>query len=270
MAVFGISEPVVRVLAFGAIFLGLALLEILHPRLERPEMQAALKARRWVTNLALLVASSLLLRVVFPLAAVGTALWAEARGLGLLPAIGLDGVVAGVIAFLVLDFAIWLEHVASHRFALLWRFHRMHHADNGFDLTTALRFHPGEILLSMLWKAAIVIALGAPPLAVLIFEIVLNGAAMFNHANIRLPPRLDAVLRRVVVTPDMHRVHHSMVPRETHSNFGFSLSVWDRLFSTYVAQPERGHEGMEIGLPAYRGTQTSGFWWALTLPFRRQ
>ena len=270
MEPLGISEPVWRLGAFGVIFVSLSLLEIFHPRLERPEMMAALKARRWFTNLSILVISSLMLRAVFPLAAVGTALYAEQNAIGLFPMIGLDPLIGGLIAFLILDFAVWLEHVASHRFSLLWRLHRMHHADEGFDLTTALRFHPLEIVLSMLWKAAIILALGAPPLAVLLFEIVLNGAAMFNHANIRLPDRLDRMLRRIVVTPDMHRVHHSVVPRETHSNFGFNLSIWDRLFATYVPTPAAGHEGMEIGLPDYRDGRASGLVWSLLLPMRRR
>lgn len=270
MEPLGISEPAWRLAAFGAIFLGLSLLELFHPRLERPEMMAALKAQRWFTNLSILVLSSLLLRAVFPLAAVGTALYAEENGIGLFRLIGLDPLAAGLIAFVLLDFAVWLEHVASHRFSLLWRLHRVHHADQGFDLTTALRFHPLEILLSMIWKAAIVLAFGAPAIAVLVFEIVLNGAAMFNHANIRLPARLDAFLRRIVVTPDMHRVHHSTVPRETHSNFGFNLSIWDRLFSTYVAEPAAGQEHIELGLPDDRDGRASGLVWSLLLPVLRR
>jgi sterol desaturase/sphingolipid hydroxylase (fatty acid hydroxylase superfamily) len=268
MTLFGLSEPVIRLLAFSTIFIALAAIELLAPRLERDEMRGALKSRRWMTNLAMVVLSSVVLRIVFPLAAVGTALWAQANGYGLFPLIGLPLWAAGILAFIVLDFAVWLEHVVSHKWQWLWRIHRMHHADTGFDLTTALRFHPLEIVLSMFWKAAVIIALGAPPVAVLVFEIVLNGAAMFNHANIRLPKAADAVLRLLIVTPDMHRIHHSTDPRETDSNYGFNLAIWDRLFSTYTETPRRGETGIEIGLSEWRDSRTASLGWALALPFR--
>ena len=268
MTLFGLSEPVIRLLAFSTIFIALAAIELLAPRLERDEMRGALKSRRWMTNLAMVVLSSVALRIVFPLAAVGTALWAQANGYGLFPLIGLPLWAAGILAFVVLDFAVWLEHVVSHKWQWLWRIHRMHHADTGFDLTTALRFHPLEIVLSMFWKAAVIIALGVPPVAVLVFEIVLNGAAMFNHANIRLPKAADAVLRLLIVTPDMHRIHHSTDPRETDSNYGFNLAIWDRLFSTYTETPRRGETGIEIGLSEWRDSRTASLGWALALPFR--
>ena len=262
-------EAVIRLSAFLAIFGAMSAFELLSPRLEREELRGAMKTKRWVTNLAILVLSSVAVRVLFPAAAVGTAILAADRGWGLFPALGVPFWLAAIAAFVILDFAVWLEHVVSHRWPILWRLHRMHHSDQGFDLTTALRFHPLEIVLSMVWKAAIIIALGAPVAAVLVFEIVLNGMAMFNHANARLPARLDGLLRRFVVTPDMHRVHHSVVRSETDSNFGFNLSVWDRLFGTYVAQPEAGHDKMTIGLPAYRTPQTADLGWALLLPFRK-
>jgi sterol desaturase/sphingolipid hydroxylase (fatty acid hydroxylase superfamily) len=262
------SEAGVRLAAFVAIFAAMAVFELASPRLERPEFMGALKSRRWFTNLSMVVISSVAMRVVFPAAAVGAALWAQAQGWGLLRLGDVPPLVAGVVAFVILDFAVWLEHVASHKIPLLWRIHRMHHADGGFDLTTGLRFHPLEIVLSMLWKAAIVIALGAPVLAVLVFEIVLNGAAMFNHANARLPLRLDRILRRFVVTPDMHRVHHSCVPAETDSNYGFNFPFWDRLFGTYVAQPRAGHDDMDIGLNEWRRQEGAGLVWSLLLPFR--
>jgi sterol desaturase/sphingolipid hydroxylase (fatty acid hydroxylase superfamily) len=268
MTLFGLSEPVLRLLAFSTIFITLAVVELLAPRLERDEMRGALKSRRWMTNLAMVVLSSVALRILFPLAAVGTALWAHSKGLGLFPLLGLPVWVAGILAFIALDFAVWLEHVVSHKWPLLWRIHRMHHADTGFDLTTALRFHPLEIVLSMLWKAAVIIALGAPAIAVLVFEIVLNGAAMFNHANIKLPKPVDAMLRLIVVTPDMHRIHHSTDRRETDSNYGFNLAIWDRMFSTYTQTPRRGDTGIEIGLSQWRdGRKTAGLGWALALPF---
>lgn len=266
--IFGISEPVWRLFCFATIFLALALMELLHPRLERPELMRVLKARRWFTNLSILVLSSLLLRIAFPAAATGAALWAGAYGYGLLPLIGISPLVAGVIAFIILDFAVWLEHLLSHKVPVLWRIHRVHHSDTGLDLTTALRFHPLEILLSMLWKSAVILLIGAPAVSVLIFEIVLNGAAMFNHANIKLPAGLDHVLRRLVVTPDMHSIHHSSQPDETDSNYGFNLSLWDRLFSTYRARSRQTPEDMRIGLDSYRNPLPQRLVWSLLLPFR--
>ncbi len=268
--IFGIGEPVWRLFCFATIFLALALLELLHPRLERPELMRALKARRWLTNLSILILSSLLLRIAFPAAATGAALWADSRGYGLMPLIGASPLVAGVLACIILDFAVWLEHLLSHKIPILWRIHRVHHSDTGLDLTTALRFHPLEILLSMLWKSAVIILIGAPAISVLIFEIVLNGAAMFNHANVRLPPRLDHLLRRLVVTPDMHSIHHSSQPDETDTNYGFNLSLWDRLFSTYRAQSRQTPEDMRVGLDAYRNPLPQQLLWSLLLPSRQR
>ena len=173
-------------------------------------------------------------------------------GRGLLHAVPLPGWLAGAIAFVLLDLAIYLQHLVFHSVPMLWRLHRMHHADTEFDLTNGLRFHPLEILLSMAIKFAAIALLGAPALAVLVFEIVLNATSVFNHGNVAMPSALDQQLRRWVVTPDMHRVHHSVLPRETHCNFGFNLPWWDRLFRTYRAQPEQGHEGMQLGLPVFR------------------
>jgi sterol desaturase/sphingolipid hydroxylase (fatty acid hydroxylase superfamily) len=263
-------EAWVRGAVFLAVFGSLALLELWSPRLERDELRGALKSRRWFTNISMVVLSSLVLRLVFPAAAVGAALWAEARGWGVLRLAGLDGIAGGVIAFVALDFAVWAEHVASHKIPLLWRIHRMHHADTGFDVTTGLRFHPLEIVLSMVWKAAVVVALGAPVLAVLVFEIVLNSGSMFSHSNLRLDLRVDRWLRRIIVTPDMHRVHHSTDIAETDSNYGFNLSLWDRLFGTYVGQPKRGHQAMEIGLSGYSASEAAGLGRSLALPFASQ
>lgn len=269
MQFLGLSEPLWRLLAFATAFAALALLELLHPRLERPELKKALKARRWLTNLSILLLSSLCLRIVFPAAATGAALWASAWGHGLLPALGAPPLLAGLIAFVVLDFAVWLEHLASHKLPILWRIHRVHHADPGVDVTTALRFHPLEILISMLWKIAVIVALGAPAPAVLVFEIVLNAAAMFNHANLRLPPSLDRILRMLIVTPDMHRIHHSTERTETDSNYGFNLAIWDRLFRTYTERASRGDDTIEIGLSAYGRRAPVRLIWSLLLPFRR-
>jgi sterol desaturase/sphingolipid hydroxylase (fatty acid hydroxylase superfamily) len=267
--VFGYSEPAIRLACFAAVFLVLALFEILSPRLERDEFRGALKSKRWLANISILVISSLALRVIFPLAAVGAAVWASDKGYGILPRLGMPEWLAGITAFVLLDFAIWLEHVASHKVPLFWRIHRMHHADTGFDVTTALRFHPAEIVLSMFWKALVIAALGAPPLAVLVFEIVLNSSSMFNHANINLPLGADSALRKIIVTPDMHRVHHSAERRETDSNYGFNFAFWDRIFRTYRSQPEMGHVRMEIGLPQWRDEKPAGLLWSLKLPFRK-
>jgi sterol desaturase/sphingolipid hydroxylase (fatty acid hydroxylase superfamily) len=265
----GLSEPAIRLSVFGLIFCALALFELWSPRLERPELMGALKARRWLTNISIVIISSLALRIVFPLAAVGTAIWAEGRGYGILPWLGVPSIAAGFIAFIILDLAIWFEHVLSHKVPVFWRIHRMHHADTGFDVTTALRFHPIEIVLSMLWKAAVIIALGAPPIAVLIFEIVLNSSSMFNHANLKLPAGVDRVLRLVIVTPDMHRIHHSTERVETDSNYGFNFAFWDRLFGTYRHEPKKGRTEIVIGLEDWRDERPSNFLWSLLLPFRR-
>ena len=258
------SEAEIRLTVFLTVFAAMAVFEIAVPR----RALVVSKVRRWTTNLALVALDTVVLRVVFPMAAVGVALYAQGEGIGLFTLAGLPLWLAGVAGFVALDFAVWLEHWASHKLPLLWRIHRMHHADRDIDVTTALRFHPLEIVLSMVWKAAVVLVLGIPPVAVLVFEVVLNGAAMFNHANLRLGERLDSLLRVLVVTPDMHRVHHSVVQSETDSNYGFNLSVWDRLFGTYVAQPRGGHEGMTIGLETWQDEKPSGIVWSLLLPFR--
>lgn len=261
-------EALIRLGAFLAIFVAMAVYEMFSPRLARAEMAGALKSRRWFANLSLLVISSLVLRIVFPAAAVGAAIFAEARGWGLFRLVHLPGGLAAIFSFVLLDLAIWGEHLASHKVPLLWRIHRMHHADIGFDVTTGLRFHPFEILLSMLWKALVVMVIGAPVLAVLAFEVVLNATSMFNHSNIAIPAAADRLLRKIIVTPDMHRVHHSTIGRETDSNYGFNLSLWDRLFETYTDQPSRGHEAMDIGLDDFRGGAAAGLGFALALPFR--
>ncbi|MGB8528845.1 MAG: sterol desaturase family protein, partial [Rhodoplanes sp.] len=231
-------EVPIRLAVFGGVFALMAIWELLRPRRE----QAIPRARRWPGNIGVVAIDTLLVRVLFPMTAVGLALTAEARGWGLFNALGLPAWIAVVGSVLILDLAIYLQHVLFHAVPGLWRLHRMHHADLEFDVTTGARFHPIEIVLSMTIKLAVVAALGAPALAVLIFEVLLNATAMFNHSNVRLPEGIDRVLRWLVVTPDMHRVHHSIVVRETNSNFGFNLPWWDRLFGTYRAQPAAGHE----------------------------
>jgi sterol desaturase/sphingolipid hydroxylase (fatty acid hydroxylase superfamily) len=256
------GEAILRLSVFTAVFMVMALAEWMAPR--RPLGHG--RGRRWVTNIAIVAIDTLAVRLIFPLAAVGFAIWAETREIGLFQIMGTPGIVAGIISFAVLDLAIWAQHVAVHKVPVLWRVHRVHHADVDIDLTTGIRFHPIEIVLSMLWKMVVIAALGAPPLAVFVFEVVLNGMAMFNHANVRLPARLDRMLRLVIVTPDMHRVHHSTEMRETDSNYGFNLSIWDRLFRTYVPQPALGHEGMRIGLEEYQSEDPTRLGWSLALP----
>jgi sterol desaturase/sphingolipid hydroxylase (fatty acid hydroxylase superfamily) len=264
--VSAIGEGTLRIASFAGVFLVMALFEWAAPRRElgygRP--------RRWFTNLSIVVLDIAAVRLIFPLAAVGFAIWAQSRELGLFYVVDAPGWLAGLISFLVLDLAIWAQHLAVHKIPVLWRIHRVHHADVDFDLTTALRFHPFEILLSMLWKMAVIVVLGAPPLSVFVFEVVLNGMAMFNHANAKLPLGADRVLRLLLVTPDMHRVHHSTDIAETDSNYGFNLSIWDRMFRTYVPQPALGHEGMVIGLDDYQSDRPTRLGWSLLLPFGRQ
>lgn len=257
-------EPAIRLAAFSGILAIMALWEALAPR----RHQAVGRFRRWPSNLGIVVVDTLLLRLAFPAAAVGVALLAEERGWGLFQALGAPAWLAVLGSVILLDLAIYLQHVLFHAVPVLWRLHRMHHADLEFDVTTGVRFHPIEILLSMGIKIGVVAALGAPATAVLIFEVLLNGTSMFNHGNVRLPARLDRALRWIVVTPEMHRVHHSVVPRETNSNFGFNLPWWDRLFGTYRAQPEAGHEGMTIGIAQFREPGELRLDRMLTQPFR--
>jgi sterol desaturase/sphingolipid hydroxylase (fatty acid hydroxylase superfamily) len=208
--------------------------------------------RRWPGNLGIVAVDTLILRLLFPAAALATAIAAEERDWGLLNLVAVPLWAELLIALVLLDLVIYLQHLLFHAVPALWRIHRVHHSDLDVDVTTALRFHPLEIIASMVIKIAAVAILGASALSVLIFEVVLNATAMWSHANIRLPASVDNVLRRVLVTPDMHRTHHSVVPRETHSNFGFNLAWWDQLFRTYRAQPAAGHDGMTIGVPEFR------------------
>jgi len=241
-------EPFIRLLAFAGLFAVLAVFEAVAPR----RKQAIGRGRRWPGNIGVVILDTVLLRILFPTAAVGLALVAQAHGFGLLNVTALPGWIAVAAAVIALDLAIYLQHVLFHAVPALWRLHRMHHADLELDATTGVRFHPVEVLLSMLIKLAVVAAIGAPAIAVLIFEVLLNATSMFNHANVRIPSRIDRVLRWLVVTPDMHRVHHSAEPRETNSNFGFNLPWWDRLFGTYKAQPAAGHDAMAIGIDTFR------------------
>lgn len=241
-------ESLIRLAAFASILAVMALWELLAPR----RRQEVGRMRRWPGNLGIVALDTLVVRLIFPIVAVGMAALAETRGWGLLQVIDAPAWLVVAVSVLLLDLAIYLQHVLFHAVPVLWRLHRMHHADLEFDVTTGVRFHPVEVLLSMAIKLGVVAALGTPAVAVLIFEILLNGTSMFNHGNVRLPAWSDRVLRWMVVTPEMHRVHHSVVPQETNSNFGFNLPWWDRLFGTYRAQPAAGHEDMTIGIEQFR------------------
>jgi sterol desaturase/sphingolipid hydroxylase (fatty acid hydroxylase superfamily) len=264
MPEFTLSEPAIRLAFFVGVFALMALWELLAPRREHMVGRAG----RWPSNLGIVVVDTLLVRLVLPTAAVGVALHAEAQGWGLLALVDWPFAVKVLVAVIVLDLAIYLQHVLFHAVPTLWRLHRVHHADLDFDVTTGVRFHPIEILISMAIKIAVVAAIGAPALAVLVFEILLNATSMFNHANVRLPLPVDRVVRWFVVTPDMHRVHHSIDPAETNTNFGFNFAIWDRLFGTYRPQPAAGHEGMTIGIEQFRKPRELWLDRMLTQPFR--
>jgi sterol desaturase/sphingolipid hydroxylase (fatty acid hydroxylase superfamily) len=238
----------VRVVSFIVVFAAMAAWELLAPRREL----AVQKPWRWASNLGLVLLNSLLLRLIAPLGAVGVALVAERLGWGLFNAISVPPWIAVVASVVLLDFAIYLQHVMFHAVPLFWRLHMVHHADLDIDVTTGVRFHTIEILLSFGIKSAVILLLGPPAVAVLIFEVLLNATSMFNHSNVRMPLWLDRVLRWLVVTPDMHRVHHSWYRQETNSNFGFNHPWWDRLMGTYRDQPADGHTEMTIGLMELR------------------
>lgn len=242
------NEPLIRVAFFLGILLVLAIWEVAAPR-RRREIPRLI---RWSNNLGVVVIDTLLVRLLFPIATVGLAIIAQERGWGLFNVLETPAWIALLVSVLALDLAIYLQHVMFHAVPALWRLHRMHHADLEFDVSTGLRFHPVEILLSMGIKLAVVAALGPPAVAVLIFEVILNATSMFNHSNIGIPIGIDRRLRRFVVTPDMHRVHHSIHASETNSNFGFNLPWWDRLLGTYRPQPRDGHEAMTIGIEQFR------------------
>ena len=242
------TEVAIRLTCFAVVFAVMAIWELLAPRrkltIKRPW--------RWTSNLGLLLVNSLLLRLIAPLGAAGVALFAESRGWGLFNAMDVPAWMALVLTLLILDLTVYLQHVVFHAVPLLWRLHLVHHADLDIDVTTGSRFHTLEILLSFGIKSVVILLVGASAEAVVIFEVLLNGTAMFNHSNVRMPLVIDRWLRVLVVTPDMHRVHHSWHSRETNSNFGFNLPWWDHLFGTYRDQPSDGHESMTIGLKEIR------------------
>ncbi len=247
-------ETTVRLAAFLGVLAIMAVWEGAMPR--RPRTRS--RRLRWPVNFGLIAIDAALLRLLFPAALVGVALWAEAQGLGMFNRIEAPLWLAVGLCVILLDLAVYGQHVATHAIPLLWRLHRVHHLDLDVDVSTGIRFHPIEIVLSHLFKAAVVIALGAPVVAVILFEIILNATSLFNHSNIRLPRQLDAALRLLIVTPDMHRVHHSILERETNSNYGFALSIWDRLFRSYRHAPEAGQMGVVLGLKRFREETDQG------------
>ncbi len=242
------NEPLIRLGGFFGVLMVMAVWEGLAPR----RVQQVSRRQRWPNNLAIVVLNTMLARLLLAGATIATAVHAQQQGWGLFNMVVVPNWLAVVLSVMLLDMAIYAQHVLFHYAPPLWRLHRMHHADLEIDVTTGLRFHPVEILLSLLIKLAVIVAIGAPALAVLIFEVLLNATSMFNHSNVRIKSGVDRLLRLVLVTPDMHRVHHSIHKDETNSNFGFNLPWWDRLFGTYRPQPRDGHLGMTIGLPLFR------------------
>lgn len=256
-------EPYLRL----GVFLGVLSLMILSEYLF-PRRKQQFRAKRWPSNLGLVLLNTFVLRLLLPGATVALAIWAESNNIGLLNLLALPAWVSLPLAVVLLDMLIYWQHRFSHSIPILWKFHRMHHADTMIDVTTGSRFHPIEIVFSLLLKLLAIVLLGPSAWAVILFEVILNGTAMFNHSNINLPRGVDKVLRKVLVTPDMHRVHHSIYPEEYNRNYGFNLSVWDYLFSSYTAQPRDGHLEMQIGLPYFRDRKEAGLVRMLSQPFR--
>ncbi|MGB0959009.1 MAG: sterol desaturase family protein [Halocynthiibacter sp.] len=262
------NEAFIRLTTFLGLFAVFAIIETLMPR----RMKGIRRKDRWTANIGIIIIDNIVVRAlaaVLPIFAAATAAHhAHDIGFGALNMVNLPSWLEVFIAILVLDCAIWFQHMLTHKVPFLWRLHRVHHADLAMDVTTAIRFHPIEIALSMIYKVGIVYLLGPSAFAVILFEILLNGSALFNHANIRLPLKLDQILRRVVITPDMHRVHHSTLREEHDSNYGFFLSIWDQLFRTYIPQPKAGHDDMTIGL-TWQDSRPTKLLWLLTLPFKK-
>ncbi|MDP6437330.1 MAG: sterol desaturase family protein [Gammaproteobacteria bacterium] len=258
-------EPLLRLGSFIAVLLLMVLLEALFPKRERRFGRLT----RWPGNFVLTLLNTLIVRLLFPTAAVGFALLVEQSGVGLLNLVAAPEWAAIMLAFVTLDFSIYAQHWVFHRMPALWRIHRMHHTDLDIDASTGVRFHPIEILLSLLIKMAVITVIGAPATAVLLFEVVLNVTSLFNHANLRIPAGLDRALRLIIVTPDMHRVHHSAIKTETDSNFGFNFSFWDRLLGTYVPAPREGHESMTVGLPEFQSARELRIDRMLIRPFKK-
>ena len=257
------NEVFIRLVSFFGIFLFMAVWETVAPRRSLTRS----KSTRWINNLMLTFLNSLILRAILPLSALGVALFSMEQNWGILNMLDIPQPAGGIMAMIIFDLTIYTQHLLFHKIPVFWRLHRMHHTDLDIDVTTGARFHPVEIILSMGIKMSVIVALGAPAWSVLAFEVLLNATSMFNHSNISINPRTDRILRTFIVTPDMHRVHHSVIIRETNSNFGFNLPWWDHLFGTYIAQPASGHETMSIGLANYRDPKWLTLPWMLAVPF---
>lgn len=258
-------DSILRFSIFAIVFAGVATLEVFWPR----RKQILTRRDRWPGNIGLTILNVLLMRFILPLSLTGFADMANQNGLGILSQITMPLTIQIFLSIVLLDLVIYAQHVVFHQIPFLWRLHRVHHADTEIDITTALRFHPIEILISMAIKFTAVAAIGTPAEAVLLFEIILNACAMFNHGNLRLPNNVDSILRHFLVTPDMHRVHHSVIVAETNSNYGFNIPLWDWLFGTYCAQPKHGHTDMTIGLNQFRNPREENLIRLLTQPFRK-
>jgi sterol desaturase/sphingolipid hydroxylase (fatty acid hydroxylase superfamily) len=260
----GLMEHTLRLSIFLGVFAIMAAAEFLRPR----RMQNIRRIKRWPQNIALVVLDALIVRFIFPVSLIGFSLMTVQHGWGLFSLLQPPFWLTVIVSLISLDFIIYWQHVLFHKVPFLWRLHRVHHTDTEFDVTTALRFHPFEIMISMGIKFAAIILLGIPPEAALLFEIILNASAMFNHGNINLPTKIDYLLRYILVTPDMHRVHHSTIPLETNSNYGFNIPIWDRLFRSYSDQPIEGHQKMRIGLDQFREAEDRRLDKMLLQPFR--
>ncbi len=262
------SDGAWRLVIFISVLVSLACIELIIPKREL----SSVKSHRWFTNFTIAFIGNAAVRlmgmVTLPIVAMSAAAFANAQGWGILGYLDISIWGKIIISVIILDLAIYVQHVASHHIPFLWRLHKVHHADRDIDVTTAVRFHPGEIMLSMVYKVLIVLVLGPPVFAVFLFEAILSSCAMFNHSNIRLSERLDKILRLFIVTPDMHRVHHSVRVNETNSNYGFNIPVWDYVFGTYVKEPRDGHDKMRIGLEQYQTLEPTRLGWSLSLPFR--
>lgn len=261
-----LQENSIRLAFFLGMFISICSWELIKPRRKLSQD----KLTRWTSNFGIITLNTFLLRIIFPTTAVGFASWIQDANFGLFHFLNLFFVVTVIASVLLLDLAIYLQHLLFHRVPILWRLHRMHHTDLDLDVTTGARFHPIEILLSMSIKFLIIFLIGAPPISVLIFEVLLNAGSMFNHGNIYLPPKLDLLLRNVFVTPDMHRIHHSVLVNETNSNFGFSLTWWDKIFRTYKNLPKGDQRTMPIGIETFRKPHYLKFHWLLIQPFLKE
>lgn len=259
------DDSTVRLSVFISVLLICVAIEAVLPCKQRTQQ----RTRRWFTNMSLVVIGSIVVRFMGIFTALSVAVWAEKHHWGLFSFIDLPVWLEVTCCVILLDLAVYIQHVASHKIPVLWKVHRTHHADRDIDATTGIRFHPVEIALSMLYKCVVVLLLGPSAFAVFLFEVILNASAMFNHMNAKLPKKLDTALRKLIITPDFHRVHHSVIPRETDSNYGFCLSVWDKLFKTYIPQPEKGHDQMLIGLNNYQTSKPTNILWCLKLPFSK-